>query len=38
MIREVLRLLVDTIWPRCLICGRRRWSSSVDANCAYARR
>lgn len=24
MFGEFVRLLVDTIWPHCLICGRRR--------------
>lgn len=23
MIREILLLLVDTVWPRCVLCGRR---------------
>lgn len=24
LLREVLTLAVDTLWPRCLLCGRRR--------------
>lgn len=35
MIREVLTLLWDTFRPRCVICGRRRWSGSSDVACRY---